>query len=174
MNWPSGTTFKGPSAPVDSLLELNTQPMLIQHSVHINRPIEAVSSALATAPPGWLPSLVGPSPGVAGEAIAEFGIRTKVSIELGEPVTSGMWTEIPITWQASSIKHLYPLMTGTIEVAPNEGRATTLTVYGSYDSPTERLGALLGEDLVRRVAEATVKEVAESIAKRLEEAAATY
>ena len=85
-----------------------------------------------------------------------------------------MCTEIPITWQASSIKHLYPLMKGKIEVAPNEGRATTLTVYGSYDSPTERVGALLGEDLVRRVAEATVKEVADSIARRLEDVAATY
>jgi hypothetical protein len=144
--------------------------MLIQHSVHIDRPIEAVSSALATAPPGWLPSLVGPAAGVEDEATAGMGLRTKVTIELGEPVTSGIWTEIPITWQATYFSRPFPLMSGKIEVAPNEGRSTTLTVYASYDSPPEHVGAHLSEDLIRRVARATVKEVAESIAGRLESA----
>jgi hypothetical protein len=147
--------------------------VLFQHSVHINRPVEAVSSALAIAPRGWLPSLVGPDPGVAGEPIAGFGLRTKVSIELGDPVTSGPRTEIPITWQASYIRRLFPLMVGKIEVAPNEGRFTTLTVYGSYEPPPERVSAHLDEDLIG-VARATVKELAESIAKRLDAAAASY
>jgi hypothetical protein len=144
--------------------------VLIQHSVHIDRPIEAVSSALATAPPGWLPSLVGPGAGVDLEAMADMGVRTKVNIELGEPVTSGVWTVIPITWQAAYFSRPFPLMTGRIEVASNEGRSTTLTVYGSYVPPPERAGAQLGEDLIGRVAKATVQEVAESIAKRLESA----
>jgi hypothetical protein len=61
-------------------------------------------------------------------------------------------------------------MSGKIEVAPNEGRSTTLTVYGSYDSPPERVGEHLSQDLIRRVARATVKEVAESIGRRLESA----
>jgi hypothetical protein len=158
---------------VDSLLALNTRGVVIQHSVHINRPVEAVSRALAMAPRGWLPSLVGPSPGVTGEAIAGIGLRTKVTIELGEPVTSGVWTEIPITWQASYIRRMFPLMVGKIEVAPNEGRSTTLTVYGSYEQPPERVGARLDEDLIE-VARATVKEVAESIAGRLDAAAESY
>jgi hypothetical protein len=99
-----------------------------------------------------------------------MGVRTKVNIELGEPVTSGVWTVIPITWQAAYFSRPFPLMTGRIEVAPNEGRSTTLTVYGSYVPPPERVGAQLGEDLIGRVAKATVQEVAESIAKRLESA----
>ena len=110
---------------------------------------------------------------MTGEAIAGIGLRTKVTIELGEPVTSGVWTEIPITWQASYIRRMFPLMVGKIEVAPNEGRSTTLTVYGSYEQPPERVGARLDEDLIE-VARATVKEVAESIAGHLEAAAAGY
>ncbi|HXC79756.1 MAG TPA: SRPBCC family protein [Candidatus Acidoferrum sp.] len=148
--------------------------MLVQHSVHINRSIEAVRAALETAPEGWLPSLVGPSPSAAGESSADIGLRTKVSIELGAPTTTGLSTEIPITWQASYIGGPFPLMKGKIELAPNEGRSTTLTVYGSYDPPPERIGADLGESLIRQVAEANVKEVAESIARRLDAAAAAY
>ena len=116
---------------------------------------------------------MGPNPDVAGETIAGIGLRTKVSIELGDPVTSGPRTEIPITWQASCIRRLFPLMVGKIEVAPNEGRFTTLTVYGSYEPPPERVGAHLDEDLIG-VARATVKELAESIARRLDAAAASY
>jgi hypothetical protein len=142
--------------------------------VHINRPIEAVRAALATAPAGWLPTLLGPSLSAAGESSAEIGLRTKMSIELGAPMTTGMATEIPITWQAAYIGGPFPLMQGKIEVAPNEGRSTTLTVHGSYELPPERIGAYLGEDLVRQVARANVEELAESIAKRLEAAARAY
>jgi hypothetical protein len=159
---------------VDWRLELNTGHVIVQHSVHINRPIEAVSSSLANAPSGWLTNLVGPSPGVASGAIAGVGLRTKVSIELGDPVTSGMWTDIPIAWQASYIRRMFPLMKGKIEIAPNEGRSTTLTVYGSYDPPPETVGAHLGTDLIRQVAESTVAELAESIAKRLDAMASPY
>lgn len=147
---------------------------MVQHSVHINRSIEAVRAALATAPAGWLPSLVGPSLSAAGESVADLGLRTKVSVELGPPMNSGMSLEIPITWQASYIGGPFPLMKGTIEVAPNEGRSTTLSVYGSYDPPTERIETYLGNTLIRQVAQANVEELAESIAKRLDAAAAAY
>jgi len=140
--------------------------------VHINRTVEAVRAVLATAPAGWLPSLVGPRPSAAGESFADIGLRTKVSIEVGAPMISGMSTEIPITWRASFIGGPFLLMKGKIEVAPNEGRSTTLTVFGSYDPPSERIGAYLGESLVLQAAEANVEELAESIAGRLDAAAA--
>jgi hypothetical protein len=159
---------------VDLPSELNTRLVIVQHSVHINRPFEAVRTALATAPAGWLPTLVGPSPSSAGESFADIGLRTKMSIELGAPTSSGRSTEIPITWQASYIGGPFPLMQGKIEVAPNEGRYTTLTVYGSYEPPPERIGAYLGETLIREVAEGNVEELAESIARRLDAAAAAY
>lgn len=142
--------------------------------MHINRTIEAVRAALETAPAGWLPSLVGPSPSAAGESFADIGLRTKVSIEVGAPMISGMATEIPITWQAAYIGGPFPLMRGKIELAPNEGRSTTLTVFGSYEPPPERIGAYLGESLIRQVAKANVEELAESIARRLDAAAAAY
>jgi hypothetical protein len=140
--------------------------MVVRHSAHINRPIEAVNRALASAPPGWL--------GGDGKAIPRMGLWGKVSVELGEAVTSGGWTEIPLTWEASHITRLFPLMVGMIEIAQNEGRTTTLTVYASYESPPERVGSHLDEDLIHSVAESNVKDLAEAIAQRLEAAAASY
>jgi len=107
-------------------------------------------------------------------ALAALGVRKEVTIRLGEPVTSGWWTEVPITWQASYIGGPFPLMTGKLEVAPNEGPFTTLTVYGSYELAPEGVGPYLGEGLLRQVAQANVEEVAESIAWRLDSAAAAY
>jgi hypothetical protein len=140
--------------------------MFVQHSIRVGRPIEEVSAALAAAPEGWLPSLVGPS--TAGNVIAGFGLRKKVTIKVGEPVTAGAWTEIPISWQASYIKKLFPLMTGSIQVDPIGDRATTLTVCGSYELPPGRLVEHLDDVLMHRVAEATVTELAKIVATRLE------
>lgn len=148
------------------MLQINTQTVVVRHSAHINRPIEAVNRALATAPQGWL--------GGDGEAIPGMGLWGKVTVERGEAVTSAGRTEIPLTWQASHITSLFPLMVGMIEIAQNEGRTTTLTVYASYESPPERVGSHLDEDLIRSVAESNVKELAEAVAQRLEAAAAIY
>lgn len=148
--------------------------MVVQHSIHIDRPVESVSAALAAAPSGWLSSLIGAAPSAAGQALAGLGVRKEVTIKLGEPVTSGWWTEVPITWQASYIKKMFPLMTGKIGMVPVAGGATTLTVCGSYEPPPKRIVGHLDEVLVHKVAEAIVKELAESIAERLDAAAATY
>ena len=89
--------------------------MFAQHSILIDRPVEEVSAALAAAPGGWLPSLIGPSP--SSTTIAGFGLRKKVSIKLGEPMTDGRWTEIPISWQAS---YIMPLMHRVAEATVKE------------------------------------------------------
>jgi hypothetical protein len=142
--------------------------MFAQHSIRIGRPIAEISAALAGAPDGWLPSLIGPSP--AGNVIAGFGLRKKVTIKVGKPVTAGPWTEIPVTWQASYIKKLFPLMTGSIQIEPIGDRATTLTVGGSYELSPGRLVEHLDDVLMQRVAEATVKELAEIVVTHLEAA----
>lgn|SRR5487761_128406 len=148
--------------------------VLVQHSVHIDRPIQAVNAALAAAPSGWLPNLDGPAPRVASQALAGVGVREKVTVKLGQPVTSGWWTEVPITWQASYIERLFPLMTGKIGITPVAGGATTLTVCGSYEPPLRRLAGHLDEVLIYNVAAEIVIELAESVANRLDAAAATY
>ncbi len=142
--------------------------MFVEHSVHIGRPIEAVRATLAAGPREWFPRFDGDGHAEVGPQVAGIGLRKKVAIEVGEPVTVGDWTEVPITWQATFVQQLFPVMTGKVELASVEPRITRLTVSGMYDAPLGRLGKQLDETLMHRAAEATVKELAESIAKRLE------
>jgi len=142
--------------------------MFVQHSVHIDCPIEAVRPTLAAGPRDWFPRFDGGVHAEVGPQVAGLGLRKKVAIEVGEPVTVGDVTEVPITWQATSVQRLFPVMTGKVELAPVDLRNTRLTVCGMYEPPLGRLGKQLDDALMHRTAQATVKELAESIAKRLE------
>jgi hypothetical protein len=140
--------------------------MFVQHSVHIDSPIETVTAAFTRDPHRWLPHL-DRGRTVVGPRVAGVAIRKKVVIEVGAPLAAGSWTEVPITWSATYIKRLLPVMTGKVELAPVDARVTRLTVCGMYQPPLGRLGKQFDDALMHRVADATVKELAEAIAERL-------
>jgi hypothetical protein len=142
--------------------------MFVQHSIHIDRPIEGCAGTLARGPRRWFPRLDDPNGYAVGPRIAGLSIRKRVTVEAGEPVQAGDWTGIPITWKASFPERLFPVMEGKVELAPVNGLTTRLTVSGMYEPPLGRIGRQLDETVMHRVAEATVKELAESIAERLE------
>ena len=147
---------------------VDTRLVFVQHSVHIDSPIEAVSASLAAGPSKWLPRFDGPEHANVGPQIAGLGFRKKVVIEVGEPLTTGDWIKVPVKWQATFIKRLFPVMAGRVELSPVDPYTTRLTVAGMYQPPLGDLGKHLDDALMHKVAEATVKELAESIAKRLQ------
>jgi hypothetical protein len=142
--------------------------MFVHHSVHIDRPIEGCARTLARGPRRWFPRLGNKNDYGVGPRIGGVAIRKRVMVKAGEPVQSGNWTEVPVTWKASFPEKLFPMMTGKVELAPVDGRITRLTVSGMYEPPLGRVGKELDDALMHRVAEATVRELAETIAERLE------
>ena len=138
------------------------------HSVHIHHPILAVSLALASGFREWFPDPARTSPATGGSRVIEVGIQKKIAVEFGEPVVAGSWTEVPISWKATSVHELFPVMTGKIEVAPVDRRTTQLTVCGIYQPPLDRLGKYLDDAFMRSEAEAAVRDLAQSLAERLE------
>jgi hypothetical protein len=84
----------------------------VEHSVLVQRPIQAVNAALGAGPRKWFPHLDGSS------AIDPEGLelRRKVKVDVGKPVTQGDRTEVPVTWHATFIKDLFPVMTGKVEL----------------------------------------------------------
>jgi hypothetical protein len=128
----------------------------------------AVSVALAKGPSAWFPRLEESGVAAVGPVVAGIGIRKNVDIEFGEPLAAGSWTEVPVTWRARSVPHLFPVMTGKIELAPVDSRNTRLTVCGMYRAPLGDLGRFLDGALLHNVAQATVRDLADSIAERLE------
>jgi hypothetical protein len=147
--------------------------MFTKHSVHIAKPVLACTDALLSGPPKWFLDLGGKKTSKVGLHIAGIPVRKKVEVELGEPVKTATWTEIPLSWKATFPQKLFPMMTGKIELAPVDKNVTRLTVSGMYEPPLGRVGRQLDEALMHKVAEATVQELAESIAKRLDESAAS-
>jgi hypothetical protein len=158
----------GLTAPVASPSEANTRTVFVEHSLHIDRPIRVVSAALSAQPRQWFPRLDGPSQAGVGPRVAGIALRKKVTVEVGEPLTTGDWTEVPVTWKATFIARLFPVMVGRVELAPVDPCVTRVRVCGMYEPPLGRLGKQLDDALLHRVAEATVRELAESIANRLE------
>lgn len=142
--------------------------MFVQHSLHIDRPIEGCATTLARGPRRWFPRLGEKNEYAVGPRIAGLTIRKRVTVEAGEPVQAGQWTGIPVTWKASFPEKLFPVMEGKVELAPVDGLTTRLTVSGMYEPPLGRVGRQLDQAVMHSVAEATVKELAESIAERLE------
>jgi hypothetical protein len=136
--------------------------MVVQHSVQIGVPIEVCSATLVRDLKGWLPHF-----GEQAKYVLGVPARDEVRVEAGQPERLGdFFTEVPITWEATNVKNLIPLMIGKVDLAPIDVRVTRLTVCGEY----EPLLGLLGEHdaLMHEVAEATVRELAEAIAARLE------
>jgi hypothetical protein len=150
-----------------SSVRIDAVAVFVQHSVHIGSPILAVSVALAQGPNEWFPRLEESGIAAVGPVVAGIGIRKNVDVEFGEPLAAGSWTEVPVTWRARSVPHLFPVMTGKIELSPVDSRNTRLTVCGMYRAPLGDLGRFLDGALMHSVAEATVKDLAESIAARL-------
>jgi hypothetical protein len=141
--------------------------MYVQHSVHIDHPVKAVSEALMQGPPKWFPRLGGKNVTKVGVHVGGVPVRKRVVVELGDPVQTSTWTVIPLTWKATFPQKLFPVMTGKIELAPVDKEVTRLTVSGMYEPPLGKLGEQLDEALMHNIAEGTVKELAEQMAKRL-------
>jgi carbon monoxide dehydrogenase subunit G len=141
--------------------------MHIQHSVHIDRPINECASALAEAAPTWFPRLKAKGKASVGVKVAGLPLRKGVTVEVGTPMKAGDWTNVPITWKATGPKALFPVMNGRIELVPSGTSETRLTVSGMYEPPLGKLGAQLDQALMHNVAEGTVRELAEAIAKKL-------
>jgi hypothetical protein len=141
--------------------------MFVERSIHIDHPVEAVKAIIAAGPHAWFAQLDDSGETEVGLHIAGIGLRKKVAVEVGPLVTTGDWAEIPITWKATFIEKLFPVMTGKVELSPVDALTTKLTVCGMYEPPFGSLGKQVDDAFMHTVAEATVADLAHSIAGRI-------
>jgi hypothetical protein len=144
--------------------------MFVQRCVHIDHPVGAVMAVIAASPREWFAPLDEYGEAAIGPHIAGIGLRKKVAVEVGPPVTTGDWTEIHVTWKATFIEKLFPVMVGKVELAPVDAVTTKLTVCGMYEPPFGPLGKQIDDAFMHTVAEATVADLAQSIARRIDDA----
>jgi hypothetical protein len=141
--------------------------MFVERSIHIDHPVERVKAILAAGPHAWFVQLDDAGETQVGPDVAGIGLRKKVAVEVGPLLSTGDWTEIPVTWKATFIEKLFPVMTGKVEVSPVDARTTKLTVCGMYEPPFGSLGKQVDDAFMHTVAEATVADLARSIGGRI-------
>jgi hypothetical protein len=139
----------------------------VQHSVHIDRPVGECAEALARGPRTWFPRLRSDHATEVGMRVAGISVRKTVTVDLGLPVTTGEWVNVPLTWHATFPEKLFPVLVGKLELSPVEKDVTRLTVSGMYEPPLGKLGALIDDAVMHNVAQATVKELTEAISRQL-------
>jgi hypothetical protein len=139
----------------------------------ITEPFEAVEAALLRSPRTWLPGANGPgtepSPD-SGEIqvhIGAAGLTKNVSITLGQPSRRPTKTSIPVSWQATGPSGLFPQLAGILEISRFGPRQTLLALLVEYQPPLGRLGEVLDDALLHRIAWATVSAFGDGVAEAL-------
>lgn len=137
--------------------------MLAQATATIPYDSRAVSAALSDPRRPW--SVEGEGDGRsllarAGFKVGPLPIYKRVRLRVGwlpgaEP---GERLMVPVTWEAVGGPPIFPVMQGTLHVAP-DGRATTrLTLNASYDPPLGKLGEQMDRVVMHRVAQITISD----------------
>ena len=80
-----------------------------------------------------------------------------VTCEIGQALTRGDMTVVPLTWTATSTPGLFPVLSADLEIAPLGGQLTQITIHGRYEPPLGAVGRRLDRLLMHRIAEATVR-----------------
>ncbi|HEC10737.1 MAG TPA: hypothetical protein ENI86_14415 [Acidimicrobiales bacterium] len=96
-------------------------------------------------------------------------IAKSVQVDVGTPTRSGDEWRVPLRWEATGARRLFPEMHADLTVEPL-GEATIVTFRGSYEPPLAGLGRALDRTFLHRVAQLTVKDFVDRIAAAFEEA----
>jgi hypothetical protein len=101
----------------------------------------------------------------AGERVI---IGKTVEVRTGEQVRGATELSIPVVWEASGPRALFPRLEGDLLIAALSTDVTQLALRGSYVPPFKRVGQALDRVVRHRLAEASVKSFVERIASRVE------
>lgn len=140
----------------------------------IEEPFEAVEAALLGPPQTWLTDAEGEQAsephlglGHIDVHIGAAGLTKTVRLSLGKPNRQPTKTSIPVEWSATGPSALFPQLAGTLEVARLGPRQTLLALLVEYRPPFGRLGEVLDEALLHRIAWATLGDFRDRVATSL-------
>ena len=149
--------------------------MFTRYFVELAVPHEAVETALADRPAAWLTDIASEAADHGRRLLMEVGtgqgpvrLDKRVVIELGQPRRLPSRVLLPLRWAATGPAALFPAMEGDLEIGALGPGATQLALSASYEPPLGRLGGLLDQALLHRLAEATVKDFLDRVGAAIE------
>lgn len=149
--------------------------VFVRYFVEIPAAFQEVEEALLRSPDRWIPRIAHDANERGGGLLAEVGFRLparrvmkEVEIELGEPLRLVSKTLLPLSWRATRLQGLFPVLEGDLEVAALGSSRTQLALSARYQPPLGTVGRAADRALLHRVAEATVKDFVDRVARAIE------
>jgi len=153
----------------------NGWSMFLRYFVELALPFETVDAELLGLPEEWIPGVARDANDRGERLLAEVGfgpqnrrVEKQVRIELGEAVRLSSKTVLPMSWRATGLQPLFPVLEADIEVAALGPNRTQLSINARYEPPFRALGRAIDRALMHRVAEATVKDFLDRVAQGLQ------
>jgi hypothetical protein len=94
-------------------------------------------------------------------------MRDDLPVEGGPPLTG---TSVDLTWKASTMPALFPLMHATLSAWPVTESETQIVIDGHYDPPFGLVGTAIDRAVGHRVAQASVHRFLEDLLDELRRA----
>ncbi len=103
-----------------------------------------------------------------GPAWAGGRVTREVEVVLGPTRERGEAFIVPLTWRATGLASLFPVLEGDVEVAPLGSNQSRVTLSASYLPPLGDVGLSLDHALMHRVAQSTLRSFLARVAASLE------
>ncbi|MGO9150950.1 MAG: hypothetical protein ACLP41_04910 [Acidimicrobiales bacterium] len=146
----------------------------IEDSVDVSCPFEAVRGRFVSDST-WFAPLVSAAEG-EGEALylriglswASGRVQREVRVTHGPPRDLGIAVVVPVSWQASGLPALFPVLEGEVELLPLNPDRCRVSLFAFYEPPFGQLGGQLNRALLHHVAQSTIRSFLARVAERLE------
>jgi len=104
-----------------------------------------------------------------GPSWARVAVTRRVTVTLGPPSFRGGTVVLPLSWRATNLADLFPVLDGDLELTALEatGRCR-VTLTASYEPPLGEIGRQLDNTLFRHVAQSTARNFLDRVADSLE------
>lgn len=138
--------------------------MFLHDFTYVEAPLATVRGRLLGLRNGRLSTLAR-SAAMSGEEIrVRLGpvpalrlLTKEVTVELGAAYQREDVTVVPMTWRATGVQNVFPILQADLEVASLGEERTQLTLLGRYDPPLGAVGRRADQLLLHRLALASVR-----------------
>ncbi|MGA2528812.1 MAG: hypothetical protein ABSG36_06575 [Acidimicrobiales bacterium] len=103
-----------------------------------------------------------------GPSWASGWAARKVVVTLGQPHQRGTGLVVPLSWRATDLPGLFPVLDGDIELVPLGLDRCRVSLSASYVPPLGELGRRLDRAILHRVAESTARSFLARVSRSLE------
>ncbi len=142
--------------------------MFVHDFDFVERPVHEVRQRLISDPKKWLESAFKYADEVGDTVLLKLGlgggIAKWIELKIGTPRMRGEVLVLPISWEATGPKNLFPKMQAELEVASFGPDQTQLVFLGSYEAPLGGIGEKMDNALMHRVAEASIRKMISQLA----------